>query len=159
DLASARQLWDDDRYEFQYWAISQLGPNARLLGDKKKKGADKGIDGILTFRDFDDHDRLTSQIAIIQVKGGENVKSGDIRDLVGTMSRENAELGIFITLNPSKSKMREEAASAGFYRSAWTGKDYPRIQILTVAELLSGTEVKLPPQFSSGKQAPRAPVQ
>src|SRR5207244_4060205 len=103
--------------------------------------------------DFDSKDRLTSQIAIIQVKGGENIKSGDIRDLVGTMKREEAAMGIFITLNPSTSKMREEATSAGFYRSAWTGKDYPRIQIVTVEELLHASDVtdvvKLPPQIGT----------
>ena len=41
--------------------------------------------------------------------------------------------------------MVSDAASAGFYHSPLWQKDYPRVQILTVEELLAGAEVKLPP--------------
>jgi hypothetical protein len=40
--------------------------------------------------------------------------------------------------------MRTEAASAGFYRSDYFGRDYPRLQIRTVAELLAGKGIDYP---------------
>ncbi len=91
---------------------------------------------------------------IAQVKSG-HVKSGDIRDLVGTVQREDAAIGVFITLESPTRDMRTEAASAGLYHSVGWGKDYPRIQILSIAELLQGTEVKMPPQHGTFKSAQR----
>ena len=52
--------------------------------------------------------------------------------------------------------MLTEAASAGFYTSPGWGRDYPKIQILTIGELLHGVEVKMPPAHGTFKQAPRA---
>jgi site-specific DNA-methyltransferase (adenine-specific) len=51
--------------------------------------------------------------------------------------------------------MKTEAASAGFYHSVGWGKDYPRLQILSIADLLQGAEVKMPPQHGTFKSAPR----
>lgn len=66
-----------------------------------KKGSDKGIDGIMNF--VDDATGKPKRV-IVQVKSG-HVKSGDIRDLVGTVKRENAAIGVFITLEePSKDR-------------------------------------------------------
>ncbi len=152
DYASARQLAQDDRYQFQWWALSLI--EARPLGgtgDSKegKKGADKGIDGIITF--MDDNSGKAKR-AVVQVKSG-NVGSSHIRDLVGTVDREKAPMGIYITLEEPTSKMRQEAASAGVYHSPGWHKDYPRIQIVTVQELLDGTTVKMPPSNVTFKQA------
>ena len=91
---------------------------------------------------------------LVQVKSG-HVKSGDIRDLRGTVEREGAAIGVFITLEPPTGDMTREAVSAGFYTSPGWGKDYPRIQILSIADLLKGAEVKMPPQFGTFKQAQR----
>lgn len=151
DLPSAKQLKEDDPYQFQFWAVSLI--KARPLnggtGKEGKKGKDKGIDGVINF--IDDNSGKPKQI-LVQVKGGK-VKSGDIRDLRGTIEREKAAMGVFITLeNPSKD-MITEAASAGYYRSSGWGKDYPKLQIITVAELLKGTEVKMPPSSITFKQA------
>jgi site-specific DNA-methyltransferase (adenine-specific) len=52
----------------------------------------------------------------VSVKGG-GIKSGDIRDLKGTMQREKAAIGLFLTLNPPTREMEREAASAGLYES------------------------------------------
>lgn len=93
--------------------------------------------------------------ALVQVKSG-HVKSGDIRDLRGTVQREGAALGVFITLETPSRDMLTEAASAGFYRSPGWGKDYPDVQVVTVAELLRGAEVKMPPAHGTFKQAQRA---
>ena len=152
DLHDAKQLATENRYQFQYWALSLI--QARPLGGQTdgrtgKKGSDKGIDGIKVFTD--DNSGKAKRV-IVQVKSG-GVKSGDIRDLVGTIDREGAAIGVFLTLEGSSSHMRNEAASAGFFHSDGWNKDYPRIQILTVEELLTGKQVDMPPSGVTFKQA------
>ena len=145
DLASAAQLAQDDRYQFQWWALSLI--QARPLGassDSKtgKKGADQGIDGVITF--IDDA-KGTARRVIVQVKSGK-VNAAQIRDLIGTVEREKAGIGVFITLEPATRPMVNEALKASVYHSPVWGEDYPKIQILTIQELLSGATVKLPKQ-------------
>jgi len=153
DHAGAVQLASEDRYQFQWWALSliQAKPLGGQEGSKQgKKGSDQGIDGVITFLEANS----SAGRVLVQVKSG-HVKSSDIRDLVGTIEREKAAIGVFITLEPATTPMRTEAASAGMYHSAGWGKDYPRIQILTIAELLKRVEVKMPPQHGTFKQAPK----
>ncbi len=148
DIGAARQLALDNRYQFQYWATSLV--KAKPISDKK--GADKGIDGVITFIDADGEPKRV----IVQVKSG-HVKSGDIRDLVGTLDREGAAIGVFITLENPTRDMVKEALSAGYYRSPGAyGKDYLRIQIFTIADLLREAEIKMPREFGTFKQAQRA---
>lgn len=153
-LADARQLASDDRYQFQWWALSliQAQPAGGEAGSRQgKKGKDKGIDGIITF--IDDAKSKPKRL-IVQVKSGK-VKSGDIRDLVGTIERENAAIGVFITLeNPTKD-MKTEAASAGFYHSPDWNRDYPKIQIMTIEELLAGAAVQMTGKSQTYKKAQR----
>ena len=152
DLESAKRLAEDSRYQFQWWALSLI--KARPLGGDSgskegKKGSDKGIDGVITF--IDDASGKPKR-ALVQVKSGK-VKSGDIRDLNGTIKREDAAIGIFITLESPSRDMQKEAVAAGFYHSDGWNKDYPKLQILTIADLLSGVDVKLPPATITFKQA------
>ncbi len=155
DLGAAHQLAHDDRYQFQWWAISLV--RARPLGGEAgskegKKGSDKGIDGLITFMD---EAGGKSKRVLVQVKSGK-VSSRDIRDLVGTVQREQAAIGVFITLDEPTRDMLTEATAAGFYRSPGWQRDYPRIQILTIAELLRGSEIKMPPaEWGTFKQAQR----
>lgn len=140
-IEGANQLALDDRHQFEHWALGLIGARKSAKG----KGADRGIDGQLSFQEGgagSDHKRV-----LISVKSG-GVKSGDIRDLVGTIEREKATMGWFITLEKPSRPMRTEAASAGFYASPW-GK-HPRIQILTVEELLEGKHFDCPPIRPSG---------
>lgn len=159
DMGAARKLASDDRYQFQWWALSLV--RARPLGGVEgsregKKGSDKGIDGVIAF--IDDASNKAKRV-IVQVKSG-HVKSGDIRDLVGTIQREQAALGIFITLEEPSREMLKEAVSAGFYRSLGWGVDYPKVQILTIEALLrQEAAVKMPPQFGTFKQAQREKLQ
>ncbi len=153
DVASARQLANEGRYQFQWWALSLI-PQARPLGGQEgsregKKGSDKGIDGVITFIEAGG----VAKRILVQVKSG-HVNASHIRDLVGTMQREQAAMGIFITLEEPSRDMKTEALSAGFYRSDSWG-NFPRIQILTIDELLHGTAAKIPPQLSPYKQAQR----
>lgn len=156
DLHSARQLALEDRYQFQWWALSLI--KARPLGaasnsKQGKKGSDKGIDGVIVFTD--DNSGKAKRV-LVQVKSGK-VKSGDIRDLVGTITREEAAIGVFITLEDASRDMKTEAATAGFYHSDGWNKDYPRLQILTVEDLLSNNkEVQMPPNLTTFKQAERS---
>jgi len=141
DYPSAVALAEKDKYEFQWWALSLVG--ARPAGglDDKKKGADKGIDGIYPF--IDDEDRK-SKIAVISVKGG---KTGPdhIRDLKGVLEREEAAMGILITLDPPTKAMQTEAATSGFYESQVFKKKYPKIQILSVKDYFeTGLRANLP---------------
>ena len=129
-LQDARTLAQQDPYQFQWWALGLIG--ARPV--EQKKGADRGIDGRLYFHD-EGRGGKTKQV-IFSVKAG-RVTVSQVRDLVGVLSREAAEIGVFISLESPTAPMRQEAASAGFYESSW-GKKYPRLQLLSIEALLSG---------------------
>ncbi|MEZ4541967.1 MAG: DNA methyltransferase [Chloroflexota bacterium] len=151
----ARQLARDDRFQFQWWALSLIRarPYGGDAGSKKgKKGADRGIDGLITF--IDEAGGKAKRV-IVQVKSGK-VKSGDIRDLVGTVEREGAALGVFLSLEPPTAEMTREAVAAGFYQSPGWGTTHPRLQILTVGDLLAGrARVDMPPTERTFKAAGR----
>ena len=97
----------------------------------EKKGADAGIDGLVYFLTG----KADSDKMVFQVKSGA-VTRGDIAKLKGDMQREGAALATFITLEESTGPMRNEAKAAGFYRHELMGRDYDRIQIVTVTQLL-----------------------
>lgn len=146
----ARTLAADDPYQFQWWALGLVG--ARPV--EQKKGADKGIDGRLFFHD--EQGGPTKQV-ILSVKAG-HVHAPFVRDLRGVVEREQAALGVLITFEEPTQPMRSEAASAGFYESRW-GTKHPRLQLLTIAELLGGKGIDYPaPRHTSRtfKQAPKA---
>ena len=134
-LPDATALAKQDPYQFQWWTLGLV----RARPVEQKKGADRGIDGRLYFHD-EGRSGKTKQI-IFSVKAGK-VTVLHIRDLVGVISREKAEIGAFLSLEPPTSPMRREAASAGFYESPW-GK-HPRIQLLTIEDLLGGKSIDYP---------------
>lgn len=136
DLAGAKALAEYDKYQFEWWAVSLV--DAVPYGGKKK-GADKGIDGIIYFKT----DRKTTHRAVVSVKGGENVGVNMIRDLWAVMEREKAPIGVFITLSEPTKPMQKEAAAAGLFDAGDQGK-FPRVQILTIEELLEGAKPKMP---------------
>ena len=148
DVGGARALAEQDRYQFQFWAMSLLEASPR---EQSSRGADRGIDGVVYFIDGP---RRSPRKAIVQVKSGK-VSSPLIRDLKGTVQREKAALGLFITLEEPTSAMRTEAVSAGFYHSDVWQRDYPKIQLRTIAELLEGDTFDLPPHPSMYQAAQR----
>lgn len=155
DLHDARELAAHDRYQFQWWALSlvKARPQGGESGSKTgKKGSDKGIDGVINF--IDDASGKPKRV-LVQVKSG-HVKSGDVRDLRGVLDREKAEIGVFISLEEPSKDMKQEAVTSGFYRSEHWQRDYPRIQLLTIEELLAGAEIKMPTERGTFKEAPRA---
>ncbi len=154
DIQSAYQLASEDRYQFQWWALSLI--EARPLGGEKgskkgKKGSDKGVDGLIPY--LDDASGKPKQV-VIQVKSG-HVNSATIRDLRGTIERDNSTIGVLITLEKPSSDMITEAVSAGFYTSDFWQQKYPRLQILTIEELLAGKKVQMPPAYGAFKKAQR----
>ncbi|MEI2781281.1 MAG: DNA methyltransferase [Candidatus Competibacter sp.] len=135
DLAGARDLAERDKYQFQWWAVSLV--NAVPYGGKKK-GADTGIDGIIYFKP----DGKTTEKAIVSVKGGANVGVAMVKDLIATVDREKAKIGVFVTLAEPTKPMEREAVTAGFYQTDY-GK-FPKIQILTIEGLFDGKKPLMP---------------
>ena len=150
DLDGARDLARRDKYQFQWWAVSLV--DAVPQGGPKK-GADRGIDGIRWVRtgpDVGDVERV-----LVSVKGGDNVSVAQLRDLAGTIERERAKGGLFVTLAEPTREMRREAAAAGFFDTGFG--THPRIQIMTIRELLAGMRPDLPPlgRNEGFRRAPR----
>ena len=147
----AAALAASDAYQFQWWALGLVG--ARPV--EQKKGADKGIDGRIIFQG----DKPGSfESVILSVKAGKT-GAAHVRDLKGVLDREKASIGILISMQEATAPMKTEAVTAGFYESALWGKKYPKVQLFTVAELLAGKIIEMPPikQVSvTFKTAPKA---
>ena len=152
DVGSARALWEQDPYQFQFWAVSLLEAQPR---QQRRRGPDRGVDGLLHFIDGP---RRTAQKIVIQVKGG-RVSSPQIRDLKGVVEREQAAMGLFISLDTPTRDMRAEESSGGFFHSAIWGRDYPKIQLRTIGDLFAGNGFDLPPRLAPPQPAgrPRRP--
>lgn len=151
-IQDAEVLAREEPFQFQVWALGLV--HARPA-EGVKKGADKGIDGRLLFHD--DQSGKTKQI-IFSVKAG-NTGSSHVRDLRGVLEREKAEIGVLISMQEPTREMKKEAVEAGFYTSPW-GK-HPRLQLLTIRELMNGSRVDYPPSRANVtfKAAPRASVE
>ena len=149
DYAGAAQLAEEDKYQFQWWALGQVG--ARPTDEKK--GADRGIDGRLYFHDDDSG---KSKQIIFSVKAG-GVTVSQVRDLRGVIEREKAEIGVFLTFDEPTRPMLREAAEAGLYKSS-DGSTYPRLQILTIQQILDGKQPDYPAhrRDATFKKAPRS---
>lgn len=145
DLDGARALAQQtDRYPFQWWATSLI--EAQPVGGEKKKGADRGIDGVITYTGFDGEVRRV----LVSVKSG-NVGVGAVKDLVATLKREEgagASVGILITLEDPTKPMLQEAIEAGRYIEQGWRKDIPKVQVVTIERLLAGQRPDLPPNLA-----------
>ncbi|MBF8267765.1 MAG: methylase, partial [Dehalococcoidia bacterium] len=144
-LTEARSMVPPDasletRYQFQYWALGLVG--ARPASDSRKKGADAGVDGYFSLVHGSDGKKETYIQVIVQVKSG-HVGANLIRDLAGTVGDD--KLGIFITLEEPTEPMKAAALAAGLYHNPLMNTHHPRIQIMTIAELLEGKSPNLPP--------------
>ncbi len=148
-VPDAEALAASDPYQFQWWALGLLG--ARPV--EQKKGADHGIDGRIIFQG----DKPGSfQSIILSVKAG-HTNVAHVRDLKGVLDREKAAIGVLISMQEPTSPMRTEAVTAGFYHSDTWGRKYPKVQLLTVAELLAGKNIEMPPIRQVGATFKKAP--
>jgi site-specific DNA-methyltransferase (adenine-specific) len=143
DLAAARDLAERDKHQFQLWACGLVNAQPYQGG---RKGADRGIDGLM----YVEVGRNKTEKIIVQVKGGTNVTRSNIATLKGDVDREKAAIGLFITLAEPTREMQKEAVAAGHYESPFHGA-VPKIQILSVEELLAGKRPQLP-DLSRGEQ-------
>jgi site-specific DNA-methyltransferase (adenine-specific) len=149
DYEGAADLAAEDKYQFQWWALGQVGARPA----EQKKGADRGIDGRLYFHD--DESGKSKQI-IFSVKAG-GVTVSQVRDLVGVLDREKAQIGVFLCFEEPTKPMLREAAEAGLYKSS-DGTTYPRMQILTIQQILDGKQPEYPlhRRDATFKKAPRS---
>jgi hypothetical protein len=147
-LDDAKALAHDDPYQFQWWALGLVGARPT----EQKKGADKGIDGRVFF-----HDEMggkTKQV-ILSVKAGKVTRS-HVHELRGVVEREEAQIGALISFAAPTKPMREEAASGGFYTSPGWHTSHPRVQLITVEELLAGKQLDYPHMTGTTfKKAPK----
>ena len=141
DVFSARALANKSKKEFEIWAISLVGAHPREH--------DAGVDGIFGFVEKDKKTRTI----IVQVKGGSVLNPGMVRDLKGTVENEGAAIGLLITLSEPTSGMKGLAVHSPRYKSELWNREFPSIQIRTIAELLGGKGFDLPPVVSLFKKA------
>lgn len=136
DIAGARALFDENPFDFERWAVSLVDgqPNEKQVGDK-------GVDGRIRF--VADRDGEIGTI-IVSVKGGKTVNPAMVRELAGAVNSHRAEMGILIVLSKSTKGMADEANRAGTYEVPLTGHSYPRVQIVSIEDLLANKKPQVP---------------
>lgn len=137
DAGAAQALFDSNPFDFERWAVSLVGaqPNAKQVGDR-------GIDGVGRFPLGGGKHKLGR--VLVSVKGGKQLNPAMVRDLAGTLNTENAELGVLIVQRDPTRGMIEAANRAGTYTHPANGQRLPKVQIVTVADLLEGKRPRLP---------------
>ena len=137
---SAQDLARRNKFQFEAWAVTLI-PN--VLPNRKQVG-DKGVDGrgFIQLGKDKNGNRIDAKI-IVSVKGGDSLNPGMVRDLIGTMDSEKAELGVFICLREPTRKMKEAAAKAGIFETP-LGEKYPKLQIYSILDYFNGIVPKLP---------------
>lgn len=136
DVEGARALFHHNAFEFERWAVSLVNgqPNLRQVGDR-------GVDGVIR---FPIDARGGTGRALASVKGGRQINPAMVRDLVGTVESQRAQMGVLITMEPPTPGMVDAANHSGIYTTPY-GQSFPKVQIITVPQLLAGQRPKLPP--------------
>ena len=121
-----------------------------------KRTSDGGIDGRLYFAV---PDRRDLQSMVIEVKGGRSVNIADVRALRGVADNDSALIaGLVVLENPGPQKARNFARFMG---EAGTieilGIEYPRMQVLTVAEIIEGKRFHTPSVAGKNTLEPQLP--
>jgi len=146
DLASAVALAnkkeDKTRKEFEKWAVLAYSNNRAMINEKK--GADSGIDGIAFMHDRKENGDIELKRVLFSVKSDKSPHVSYIRDLHGTIERDKAAMGYFITLYPPTKQMIAECKKIGKYKNNLIGCEYPKIQIVTIEDILKGDRISIP---------------
>lgn len=151
DLDGARTLFERSPFEFERWCVFLVDgqPNDKQVGDK-------GIDG--TIRIPIDA-KGNSHRVLVSVKGGAT-NPAHVRELVGTVESQRAAMGLFICMKNPTSAMIDAANHSGVYTYPANSHVYPRVQIITVEDLLHGKRPNLPtallPYFQARRRYPDA---
>jgi DNA modification methylase len=149
DLGGAKALFDRSPLEFERWAVSMVNaePNEKQVGDK-------GVDGTARFP------LGTGKIGklLVSVKGGRTINPSMVRDLSGTIEARKAQMGVLITLAPATRGVIDAINHGGVFTHPANGQTYPRLQHITVADLLKNKRPQVPPTFLPYIAAQRNPV-
>ncbi len=152
DFEGAKALFAKNKLDLERWAVSLVEGTP-----KDKPGGDKGVDGTISFP----IDNKRNGKVVISVKGGENVEPAMVREVIGTVEGQRAELGLLIVMDEVTRGMVDAAAKSGTWANPTTGKIYRRVQIVTVRDLLAGKKPDLPsgylPYLQAQKFAPEPP--
>ena len=140
NLEGAQDLWTRDKYHFQKWAVEQVDGFVT-----SKRSADGGIDGRIYFEDPRERDL---QSMVLEVKGGKNVTIADLRALHSVLEREEAMMAGLIIMHPlgatKERNFRKLMGQAGDMEIPGHMDLYPRMQMLTVEQILSGETFNTP---------------
>ena len=137
-IALASKKDDRLRKEFEKWLILTYSENKAQINNKK--GGDQGIDGIAFMLDKKENGDIINAEIIFSVKSAETLSPAVIRDLFGTVEREKAQMGILLTLY-SMDNLIKESKKYGLYKNNFTGAIYPKIQVISVEEILNGRTI------------------
>lgn len=125
DLDAAKALAARDKAQFEQWV-------RRKVRATRRRKKDRGIDGEAVFRE-----KGKLWHVIVSVKGGK-LKPTDLRDLRGTIERENVPIGVLVVAQQPSKEMRLEATRAGFVPGASDAEGpIPRLQIVGLDRLFS----------------------
>lgn len=136
DLAGAQALFDHSPFDFERWVVSFVNaqPNEKQVGDK-------GIDGVARFPT--DAKGSVGRM-LVSVKGGRTVGPQFVRDLLGTVNTQKAEMGILLTMATPTRGVLDAVAHGGNYTHPATGQVFPKLQVFTVEQLLNGERPQMP---------------
>ncbi|SIH65443.1 DNA methylase N-4/N-6 [Mycobacteroides abscessus subsp. abscessus] len=150
DLRGARALFDLSPLEFETWAVTLINAEAN-----RKQVADKGVDGVARFPLG-----AKGQIGklIVSVKGGKNIGPAMVRELLGAVEARKAQMGVLITLSPATKGVTDAINHGGVFTHPSNGQTYPRLQHITVADLLAKKRPQVPPTFPRYIAAQKQPV-
>lgn len=150
DLAGARALFDKSPFDFERWAVSMINaePNQKQVGDK-------GVDGIARFP-LGGKGKIGK--LIVSVKGGKTITPAMVRELSGAVEARKAQMGVLITLAPATRGVTDAINHGGVFTHPANGQQYPRLQHITVADLLAKKRPQVPPTFLPYIAAQRRPV-
>ena len=151
NVEGAHDLWKRDKYHFQKWAVEQIEGFVT-----SKRTADGGIDGRVYFAIPDEKDL---QSMVVEVKGGAHVSIADLRALKGVLDNDMALMAGLITMKPLPDRQRRnfEKFMAGAGTLDVLGIGYPRMQTLSVGEILDGKSFQTPTVAGRHTLEPRFP--
>ena len=147
DMGAAQALFERSPFDFERWAVSRLNaqPNEKQVGDK-------GVDGVARFY----LDKKTIGKVLVSVKGGKHIGPSFVRDLIGTVDTQKAQMGVLITMATPPRGLIDAADHGGVYTWPVNGQTFPRIQVITVADLLAGKRPRMPQLMLPYVQASKA---
>ena len=134
----AFELWRQDPYQFQKWCVELVEGFVNV-----KKTGDDGIDGRVY---FDMPGEKSLQCMALEVKGGRNVGLADVGYLNSVLQYENVQMaGLIMLHEPGKQQKNNFLQKMALAGDVETGdRRYPRMQMLTVDEILGGAKFDMP---------------